>query len=60
MTEPIRPSVWRSARRNTARKVSAVRIAKGEYQGCLPAVVRGAARQPSTASVVNQTVRLPR
>jgi hypothetical protein len=33
MTEPIRPSAWRSARRNTARRVSAVRIARGEYQG---------------------------
>ena len=40
MTEPIRPSAWRRARRNTARKVSAVRIARGEYQGCPPGVVR--------------------
>jgi aminobutyraldehyde dehydrogenase len=28
--EPIRPSVWRRARRNTARSVSAVRIASAE------------------------------
>jgi hypothetical protein len=28
MMEPIRPSVCRNARRNTARKVSAVRIAR--------------------------------
>ena len=60
MTEPIRPSVWRRARRNTARSVSAVRIAKDEYQGWPPGVVRASARQPSMASPVNQTVRLPR
>src|SRR4051794_8669256 len=30
ITEPIRPSVWRNGRRNTARKVRAVRIARGE------------------------------
>ena len=30
MTEPIRPSSWRKARRNAARGVSAVRIARGE------------------------------
>src|SRR4051794_9524133 len=58
--EPISPSVWRRARRNTARSVSAVRIAKGEYQGCPPRVVRGAARHPSIASSENHTVRLPR
>ena len=58
--EPISPSVWRSARRNTARSVSAVRIARGEYQGCPPRVVRGSARQAAIASSVNQTVRLPR
>ena len=59
-TEPISPSVWRYARRNTARKVSAVRIASAEYQGCPPRVVRGSAAQASIASSVNQTVRLPR
>src|SRR4051794_25856978 len=58
--EPIRPSVWRRARRNTARSVSAVRIASGEYQGCPPRVVRGSACQAAIASSVNQTVRLPR
>jgi hypothetical protein len=58
--EPISPSVWRKARRNTVRSVSAVRIARGEYQGCPPRVVRGAARQAAIASSVNQTVRLPR
>src|SRR5918994_822828 len=36
MREPIRPSVWRSAKRNTALRVRAVRIARGEYQGCPP------------------------
>ena len=30
MIEPISPSVWRSARRKTARKVSAVMIARAE------------------------------
>jgi len=40
----IRPSVWRRARRTTAQSVSAVKIARGEYQGWLPGVVRGAAR----------------
>ena len=58
--EPIRPSVWRSAERNRTRSVSAVRIARGEYQGCPPRVVRGAARQAAIASSVNQTVKLPR
>ena len=58
--EPIRPSVWRRPRRNTARSVSAVRIASGEYQGCPPRVVRGSARQAAIASSVNHTVRLPR
>ena len=42
-TEPISPSVWRRPRRNTARSVSAVRIARAEYQGCPPRVVRGSA-----------------
>src|SRR3954468_24944186 len=60
MMEPISPSVWRRARRNTARRVSAVRIASGEYQGCPPGVVRGAARHPSMASSENHTVKLPR
>jgi hypothetical protein len=58
--EPISPSVWRKARRNTARSVSAVVIARGEYQGCPPRVVRGAARQAAMASSLNQTVKLPR
>ena len=58
--EPIRPSVWRSAKRNAARKVSAVRIARDEYEGCPPGVVRGSARQPSIAASENQTVKLPR
>src|SRR4051795_9998556 len=58
--EPISPSVWRSARRNTARSVRALAIATAEYEGCPPRVVRGAAAQAATASGVNQTVRLPR
>src|SRR3954468_23162767 len=43
-----------------ARKVSAVRIASAEYQGCPPRVVRGSPAHASTASAVNQTVKLPR
>jgi hypothetical protein len=46
--------------RNTARKVSAVRMASGEYQGWPPRVVRDSAAQAAIASAVNQTVRLPR
>src|SRR4051812_48625399 len=60
MMEPISPSVWRSARRNTALSVRAVKIARGEYQRCPPRVVRGSAFQATTASSANQTVRLPR
>ncbi len=60
MMEPIRPSVWRRARRNTALSVSDVWIAKGEYQGCPPAVVRGEALHATTAFSVSQTVKLPR
>jgi hypothetical protein len=30
MIEPIRPSVWRKAKRNTARKVRAVLMASSE------------------------------
>jgi hypothetical protein len=33
MTEPINPSVWRSASWNTALSVSAVRMAGGDYRG---------------------------
>jgi hypothetical protein len=33
MIEPISPSVCRSARRNTARKVSPVAIARADYCG---------------------------
>ena len=50
MIEPISPSVWRSARRNTVRSVSAVRIASGEYQGWPPRLVRGSACQAAIAS----------
>ena len=48
------------ASRNTARSVSAVRIVKGDYQGCPPAVVRGSAYHAAPASSLNQTVKLPR
>ena len=58
--EPTRPSVRRSAGRNTARSVSAVRTARGDYQGCPPRIVRGSARQAAIASSVTQTVKPPR
>ena len=58
--EPTSPSVWRSARRNTARSVSAVVIAKAEYRGCPPRAVRGSALHAAIASAVNHTVKLPR
>jgi hypothetical protein len=60
MREPISPSVWRSARRNTARSVRAVRMASAEYQGWPPRVARGSATHAVMAYSVNQTVRLPR
>jgi hypothetical protein len=58
--EPISPSVWRSAKRSTAWKGRAVRMASSEYQGWAPRVVRGSAAQAAIASSVNQTDRLPR
>jgi hypothetical protein len=33
MMEPIDPSVWRRASRNTARSFSAGKIASGKYHG---------------------------
>ena len=51
--EPISPSVWRSAKRSTAWKGSAVRMASSEYQGWAPRVVRGSAAQAAIASSVN-------
>ncbi len=60
MMESIKPPIWRKARRNTVRSVIAVRIARGEYQGWPPAVVRGEAVHAATASSVNQIVKLPR
>ena len=51
MTEPINPSVWRSARRrDTALSVSAFRMASGEYQGWPPRLVRRSARQAAIAA----------
>jgi hypothetical protein len=55
--EPISPSVWRSARRNTVRRVSAVRIARGEYQGCPPRVVRGWLRAPGRDRLLREPDR---
>lgn len=57
--EPISPSVYRSARRNTALSVSTIKIARGKYRRCPPLVMQGSAFQAATASSVNQTVRLP-
>src|SRR5215212_11478370 len=55
--EPSSPSVWRSARRNTVRRVSAVRIARGEYQGCPPRVVRGRLRAPGRDRLLREPDR---
>src|SRR3954470_15768768 len=55
--EPISPSVWRSARRNTVRRVSAVRIARGEYQGCPPRVVCGWLRAPGRDRLLREPDR---
>jgi hypothetical protein len=55
--EPISPSVWRSARRNTVRRVSAVRIARGAYQGCPPRVVRGRLRPPGRDRLLREPDR---
>src|SRR5215204_403892 len=52
MTEPISPSVWRRAKRNTARSVRAVRMARGEYQCCPP-------RLPTSAAHLGCPPRLP-
>jgi hypothetical protein len=58
--EQISPSVWRKASRNTARKVSAVLIARDEYRSCPPRVVHGSAGQAAIAASVNHMARLPR
>src|SRR3954452_5752445 len=55
--EPISPSVWRSARRNTVRRGSAVRIARGAYQGCPPRVVRGRLRPPGRDRLLREPDR---
>src|SRR3954466_1546438 len=55
--EPISPSVWRSARRNTVRRVSAVKIARGAYQGCPPRVVRGRLRPPGRDRLLREPDR---
>src|SRR3954466_4261995 len=55
--EPISPSVWRSARRNTVRRVSAVKIARGAYQGCPPRVVRGRLRAPGRDRLLREPDR---
>jgi len=61
MTEPISPSVCRSANRNTVRRVSAVAIARARIVGLTrPAWSVVSARQAAIASSLNQTVRLPR
>ena len=59
MIEPINPSVWRSARPNTVRKINPVWIAMFENKGWPPRVVRGEAFHPAIASSLNQTVRTP-
>ena len=58
MTEPIRPSVWRRARRNMALRFTTIIIARDEYQGWPPGLVRGSARYASMTSSVNQIAGL--
>ena len=60
MMEPISPSVCRSAKLKRARSVSAVVIARAEYCGCPPGVVRASACHAAIAASVNQTLRLAR
>src|SRR3954470_9561377 len=55
MTEPISPSVWRYASRNTALSVSPVRIARSEYAGRAPA--RARRRLPRLDHFVRETHR---
>ena len=56
MMEPINPSVWRKARRNTARKVNAVRIARGGVPG-LPAPGRARRGAPPLDRLVGEPDR---
>ena len=60
MMEPIRPSVCRYARQNTARNVSAVRIARVECQGAHLGSSESSAAHAEIALSLNQTVRLAR
>ena len=60
MMEPISPSVWRSARRNTARRVKPVRIARGEYQRLPPRTAVGMRFEWYGASRVRNGVGLLR
>ena len=55
--EPISPSVWRRARWNTVRRGSAVRIARGAYQGCPPRVVHGWLRPPGRDRLLREPDR---
>jgi hypothetical protein len=53
MTEPINPSVWRSARRNTGVSASAVRMDSGEHQRRARRLVRNSAGYAANASLLN-------
>jgi hypothetical protein len=55
MIEPIKPSVRRRARWNTALSISSVRIAGGEYQACPPRV--SGARLARRDSLVGEPYR---
>ena len=54
--EPISPSVWRSARRNTARSVSAVSDRQGRVPG-LPAAGRARLRAPGRDRLIAEPDR---
>ena len=58
--ERIKPCVCRSACLNTMRRVRHNSIAKSEYTGCPPGVVRRGADHTARASSLIETVRSPR
>jgi hypothetical protein len=55
MIEPINPSVWRSARPNTVRKINPVWIVMFENKGWPPRVVR--ARNQKDVEEIPEDVR---
>jgi hypothetical protein len=56
----MNPSVWRRGRLNTQASVRAVSMARSEYRGWPPRILRRGACHPANASGVTHNVRLPR